>query len=208
MLAKGEYGIDPAIAGNMDLPVNALSPEVGGAELGRCEQQLGIPIDREAEFLLRPGLPQVVSPEARLHMRNRDSGQARGKRPGERARRISLHHSQLGRFGNKQRYQRAAGDPDMSMGVFLARAIEANSGVKVEAVVGRPKRGMLAGEDERRHQSTCGKRRRDGFDLDGFGTGTDNENYATGQLSPWLGRGRVALEAPRLNENCRRRPGA
>jgi hypothetical protein len=110
-------------------------------------------------------------------------------------------------FGEHGR-ERLAEEADIGVRIILSRAIETKRRIMFETVIGRPERGVLAGEDDSRDDSKRCQRSRDRFDLDGFGTGADDENYATGQLSPWLGRGRVALDAPRLNENCRRRPGA
>lgn len=64
-------------------------------------------------------------------------------------------------------------------------AIEVDRWIVAKAVLGRIEAGVLAGKDERRRQAALGERVGDGSELDGFGSGADDQPYVRGiQLSP------------------------
>jgi hypothetical protein len=70
------------------------------------------------------------------------------------------------------------------MRILLARAIQPDSRISTEAIVGRFELRMLPGEDDRRPQPARGKGRSDGCKLDRLGTSADDQTYATRQRSP------------------------
>jgi hypothetical protein len=83
--------IDSRVSGNVDLSAGSLAPQVRGAELRWCEQELRFSIDGEPELLLRPRPASVVAAEPGLDMGDRRPRKPRSKRAAKSARRISLH---------------------------------------------------------------------------------------------------------------------
>jgi hypothetical protein len=112
-------GIDSGIAGDVDRAAYPLARQIGGGELGRCEQQRRFGVDRAAIFFFGPGKRFVVGPEARFDMRHRNSGGEAAQRRSERARRVSLDHQQVG-AGNEQVADCSSDLVDMDVRVLLA----------------------------------------------------------------------------------------
>lgn len=207
LTANRENGIYPAVSGNVNFSLGPFPAQICRAELGGGEEQRGNPIDRNAELFFRPGTAKIVASKARFHMGDGDAAEIRGKRSAERASSVALddHHArtldaQLPRQGLADR-------SDISMRIVLTGAAQVNGGIAAKTIFRRIEGWMLARKDEGRSQPLLGKSSGDGCNLDGFGPGADNDTNATGQLSPWLGAARVALESAQLNGNYRRMPG-
>ena len=179
-----EHGVDPAVAGNVDRAANAFAPEVGSAELGRCEQQLGIGVDRDPEFLFRPGMTTVVASKPRLDMGDRNSGDFRRKRSAESARRIPLDDQQRGPDLKKQRQKRLADVSDMGVRVDFAGAVEPERWICIETIVGRRHGRVLAREQNDGLKPLLPERSRDRGKLDRFGTRSDDARNCLSQPSP------------------------
>ena len=107
-------------------------------------------------------------------MSERHFGRSRGKRAAKRARRIALHDQQVGAIG-EYRLERGNDLRGMGMRVFFAGAREVDCRVGVEAVVGKVKPGMLAGDDQRRNEPARGQRVGHGSEFYGFWPGADDQ---------------------------------
>ena len=144
------------------------------SQLGRREQQVGVGVDHGAIFLLRPGQQRIMRPQARLDMRDRDPGDEGSQRAAKRARRVALNDDEVRRLTQKR--QKGAGHRlDMDVRVLVARAIQFDPGEGLQPELVRRQRGMLPGEDQRRDQAVRRKGIGDGFELDGFGPGADDQ---------------------------------
>jgi len=82
---KREHRVDPAVTGDVDPPLNPLAAEVGRAQFGRGEEKFAVAVDRDPELLLGPWTPEIVAPEARFDMGERNCGELGGERTAERA---------------------------------------------------------------------------------------------------------------------------
>jgi hypothetical protein len=182
--SQSQQGVDSAVAGDVDRPANALAPQIGCTELCRREQELRIGIDRDPELLLGPGMAAVVASKPGLDMRHWDSGDLRGERTTERARRVALDNRQGGPGLNENRDQRLADHPDMGVRVELPGTVEEPRREAVEAVVGRRQISVLAGEEDERLDAARAQRGRYRCDLDRFGTRSDDARNCLVQPSP------------------------
>lgn len=72
----------------------------------------------------------------------------------------------------------------MGVRVLLSSARKPDDRKIAEAIIGGVERWMLAGENQHDRNCAAVESGGDGLQLDGFGTGADNQNYATGQPSP------------------------
>ncbi len=70
------------------------------------------------------------------------------------------------------------------MRVGLAGAAEPDGRIVMETVCCRIEMRMLSGENRERFETALSKSGRDRCEFYGFGTGADDETYATGQPSP------------------------
>ncbi len=184
LVERGEQGIDPGVAGDVDPARHALAGEVEGGEIGRREQQVGARVDLGAILLLRPGQGAVAGAEPGFDVGERDRGCQRAARAAERARRIALDDQQVGRL-REQRSKRGFDFAHVRVGILLAGTAELERGINVQAMVARIERSMLPGEDERGRQPALGERAGDGGEFDRFRPGADDQPYVRGlQPSP------------------------
>lgn len=116
-----------------------------------------------------------------------------GQSTAERASGIALDDDETGALGAQHSGQQLADISDVKMRIVVTAAMQAEGRIFLQAMFRRIQRRMLPGEIESRHDPEGGESCRDGCNLDGFWPGTDDNAYATGQLSPWLGSARVAL---------------
>ena len=73
----------------------------------------------------------------------------------------------------------------MRMRIFFTRAREIVCPIRVEAVIGEVKPGMLAGDDQRRDKPARCQRVRQGSEFDGFWSGADDQpDVGSTQPSP------------------------
>lgn len=168
----------------MNLTVHALARQIGGAEFGRREEQVRFPVDRDAEFLFRPGLAAVVTAQAGLDVGQRNPSCDGRQCTAKRTRRVALDDNQGRRDVAKQRKNRLRDDLNVRERVGLPGARQPQRRKTVETVVDGIERRMLAREKEGRLKSAPAERGSYWLELDGFGTCTDDQNNATGQPSP------------------------
>ncbi len=165
----------------MDASPGPLTPQVGGAEHGRGEQQLRLGVDRDPELLLRPGPPAVVRTKPRFDMGKRDLPSRGGKRRPERGGRVALDDQ---KFDLGQQRQDCLGHgAGMDMRVAAAGTIEPYRRIAVEPEVGRIER-VLPGQDQRRRNCARAQLIGNGGELDGFGAGADCKRDLSGQSFP------------------------
>lgn len=179
-----ENRVDPGIAGHMDRPAHPLPAQVRGAQLGGREQQLRIGVDRYPKFLFGPGKATIVASKPCLHMGEANAGKGSCKRSSERARRVALDDHQFGTDSGKDRGNGPGDGFDVQVRIVATATVEADVGIRIEPVVGRPRQRVLPGEDQQRRESAFGQCRRDRGELDGFGPGADDKNNGIGQSSP------------------------
>jgi len=180
-----DHRIDAGVASYVDRAGHVLGAQIVGGDVGRSEEELGLGINRDPIFLLRPGKEGVMRAKAGLHMCHGNTcGEAR-ERPAERARRVALDDQQIGRSANEQRQKRLGDGADMGVGVFASRLAQVDARISIEAEVALVQVRVLTGEDHRRHHAALRKRARNGLHLDGFGSGADDQpDFRGTQPSP------------------------
>ena len=112
--------------------------------------------------------------QARLDMRDRRGAGEAGQGRTQRAGRVALNDQKVRSPPQPQQHRLTDGG-DVRVGVFLSRAIQPVGGKDVQPVVARIERGMLSGEDDRRHDTLRGKCASDGCQLDRFRSGPDDQ---------------------------------
>jgi hypothetical protein len=179
-----EQRVDAGVAGDEHLARHPFGPQVGGGAGCRCEQQLGIGVDRFAIFLFRSGQRGIVGAQAGLDVCDGNAGAEARKRGAKRARRIALDHQQVGRVC-KQRRKRRGHRLDVAVRVLLAGAAERDAGKAAEPELGGIEQRMLSGEDQDRREASRGQRAGYRRELDGFRPGADDQpNVSAVQPSP------------------------
>jgi hypothetical protein len=108
--------------------------------------------------------------------------QPRRERPAESARRIALHQHQ--RSFTQHRHCGLCDFAHVAVWIVLSRAFEPGRGETIEPVIGRAQLPMLPGEYQQRRKAAASESQCYRLELDRFGTGSDNQNNATGQPSP------------------------
>jgi hypothetical protein len=179
-------GIDARIAGHMNHTADAFAAQVGGAQLGRSEKEVGSGIDRYAELFLRPRTGRIVRSQTGLDMSKRDCLLSSRKRSAESARRVALNDDEIAPV---KRGTGVANDgADELVRIAAAKAGQPHAIIRDETVVGRVERRMLPRQNEAHIGATRGNRRCDWGKLDGFRASADDQrNSTSAQLSPWLG---------------------
>jgi hypothetical protein len=182
--AHAEHGVDPAVAGDMDLSAHPLAPKVGRAQLRGREQQVGVAVDRDPKFFLWPGAAAIMASKAGFDMSERSARHSGGKRSAERTGCVALHHEQFRAISGKQVGDRLADQSDVNVRVFLTGAAEPNRRIMAQTIIGRLQPGVLTGQDQFWSDSALRERIGDGGELDRFGTSADDDRDAAGQPSP------------------------
>lgn len=171
--ARPEHCVDARIAGDEDIALNSLLPQIGRGERRGREQKVGARVDRRSIFLLRPRHCRVVAAQARLDMRDWNGSPETGERAAERARRVTLHDQQVRAHG--QRLEHGLGDLlDMAVGVGRPGAAEPDRLAVAKAVVGWIEVGVLPGDDQRRAQAKADERAGNRGKLDCLGPRADD----------------------------------
>ena len=171
-----EDGVNAGIAGDMDFATDLLGAEVGVAEVGRREQQVGPSIDGDAKLLLRPRQLWIVGAEASLDMRQRHPQRVGGQRPTEGAGSVTLDDEEIGAI--KQLIGQARGYAGReSARIVLAGASQIHSFKPVKAMGSEVQRRMLPGHEQARRYPLRFQGMGDGRKFDGFGTGADDQPY-------------------------------
>ncbi len=200
--------IDAGIASDVNSSRHSFAREIEGREIGRGKQQIGLGIDLDAIFLLRPREGAIARSEARFHMSERDLGSSRGSRAAKRARRISLHDQQIGSIV-EYRLERAGDLRGMRMRILLAGASEMDRVIVAKTMIPEVEPRMLARDNQRRAERTRCQRMSDRGEFDSFWPGADDQpDVGRMQPSPYLGWRRLPPLRIFLNGNCRRRPAA
>ena len=176
-------GINAGVAGDEYAPRQVLGFQVGGANFGRGEEQVGAGVDGRAKFFLGPWHDWIEAPEPGLDMGYGNRSCKGGQRAGEGARRIALDDEQIGPVG-KAGSHGPRNLRDMAMRVATAGTIQHDALITAQPVLVGAER-MLAGQNQARRQGASAKRCGDRCKLDCFWTGSDNDvDTRTGQPSP------------------------
>ena len=94
-----------------------------GCRRGR-EQQVRLRIDGGSIFFLGPREMKIMSPEARFDVSDRYISSESRKRCAEGARRVALHHEEIGPKAKRPDERRSDG-ADVAVGVFFTGAFQA-----------------------------------------------------------------------------------
>jgi hypothetical protein len=167
----------------------AFAVEVGGGGRGGGEQQVGKLVDLDAELFFWPRRGQVETAQAGFDVGQRKPESGRGPGPAKRARRVALDEDQCRRAAEPMTFQRIADRVDMVERVEPARTAERQRRLSAETMVGEIESGMLTGQVKPDRDVGADQLARDRRELDGFGSGSDDEtNMIRLQRSPWLRR--------------------
>ena len=172
---KYRQRIDPGVAGHEYFPPGLLFRQVDRIAFGRDEQQVGESVDRDAIFLLRPGLTEIMAPQSRLHVRQSNAGVTRRKRAAKGAGGVPLDHQQVGSRQRKDAPQCGPHQIGMKQRVRLAGTAQWRRGEPRHAMLGQFQSRMLPGDEQSRRLAQVGKRLGDRAQLDGFWTSSDDK---------------------------------
>jgi hypothetical protein len=171
-----QQGVDTCVTGDQHLPRDRLAAEIGGIELGRREEKLGLCIDRDPEVFFGPRIAAIVTAQPRLDMRDRHAGHCGTERAAQRARRVSLDEDELRRI--ERRHDAPRDEADVHVRICNAGAAKVHQRKVGKAVLVGIEMRMLARQDDEWAKPPLRESSCYGSKLDCLRTRSDDERYA------------------------------